>query len=491
MDAFEIVSKVFSVAEELYKTFQQVKSNRYQCQRLVDRVKMVIDYLQRKEQAASSEGASGKSKHPDKMPCRARSNAFVQLIEVIVQIKEYIEKYENYGAIKKFMKSSDAQENFELFHERLNDIIPMITLQDINTLDKTQTYICPQNIMDATKDFREDLTRLILNAVLTETGRASESQQEEMKKTISTILNIAKDLGKSRHPVEELREIKLDEIVNRKKDITTIKYSMYKGEFCQFPVWIKHFKSDMSASCDHKQAANQSAYAAGSKNVMLDEAKKMRELDSENIIRLYGIIVDPSASFFAIVMEYCSRGTLRELLQSEEPLSWRSKVHMAMEGARALCRMHSMKSPVCYRNVCTDKFLVNEHYTIKLSDLGFARTCTSICRSSTNRNSSESMAFIAPERQRDLNYKPIPSCDIYSYGVVMWEIAARKIPFEGKDMKAIRNMVMKGESEPLPEDCPEALKTLIDQARECDFPLRPGAAELVRKLLHLHEDLDL
>uniref|UniRef100_S4RPX7 Protein kinase domain-containing protein n=1 Tax=Petromyzon marinus TaxID=7757 RepID=S4RPX7_PETMA len=467
----EIVSKVFSVAEELYKTFQQVKSNRYQCQRLVDRVKMVIDYLQRKEKAehvASSEGA--------------RSNAFVQLIEVIVQIKEYIEKYENYGAIKKFMKSSDAQENFELFHERLNDIIPMITLQDINMLDRTHTYVCPQNIMDATKDFREDLTRLILNAVLTETGRASESQQEEMKKTISTILNIAKDLvntGKSRHPVEELREIKLDEIVNRKKDITTIKYSMYKGEFCQFPVWIKHFKSDMSS------------YAAGSKNVMLDEAKKMRELDSENIIRLYGIIVDPSANFFAIVMEYCSRGTLRELLQSAEPLSWRSKVHMAMEGARALCRMHSMKSPVCYRNVCTDKFLVNEHYTIKLSDLGFARTCTSICRSSTNRNSSESMAFIAPERQNDLNYKPIPSCDIYSYGVVMWEIAARKIPFEGKDMKAIRSMVMNGKSEPLPEDCPEALKTLIDQARECDVPLRPGAAELVRKLLDLHEDLDL
>ncbi|CAK6983915.1 mixed lineage kinase domain-like protein, partial [Scomber scombrus] len=128
------------------------------------------------------------------------------------------------------------------------------------------------------------------------------------------------------------------------------------------------------------------------------------------------------------------------------------------------------------------KFLVAEGYRVKLGGFELAKTETSL-RKMTKSKHIKSLCYTAPQMLDDINHVYSKECEMYSFGIVLWELATRKKPFEGCSSKEIYQKVFKERyQEPLPADCPEALGCLINACRSYESFQRPSAGVLADKL---------
>ncbi|XP_053463745.1 mixed lineage kinase domain-like protein isoform X2 [Nycticebus coucang] len=188
---------------------------------------------------------------------------------------------------------------------------------------------------------------------------------------------------------------------------------------------------------------------------------------------------------FSIIMEYCELGTLRELLDEEKNLEFAVRIFLVQEAAMGLYSLHHSEPPKLHENITSESFLVTGHYQVKLTGFAFKKTKTSISqktkRKEPKRVSSE--AYFSPQKLKNFFCKCDVQGEIYSFGIVLWEIATGKIPFEGYDVKKICQFVVEDrKQEPLGEDCPPVLQEIIDKCRAYEPSERPSVDEILKKL---------
>ncbi|XP_072043558.1 mixed lineage kinase domain-like protein isoform X2 [Amphiura filiformis] len=185
-----------------------------------------------------------------------------------------------------------------------------------------------------------------------------------------------------------------------------------------------------------------------------------------------------------IIMEYMKRGTLKETLETlhkqegRDNIDWSRRVHMALGGALGLFRIHSMVPPMLHCCVDSKKFLVDRSYEVKITDVGFAHT-----RSSSGKNhETRSIGYSAPELVMSKRHPYDSRSEIFSFGVVMLEIATCKEP--NKDDDELTEQV------PDLSNLPEKYMALVNRCRDKERDLRPMAVDLVEELQHIENDLD-
>ncbi|XP_028801242.1 G-type lectin S-receptor-like serine/threonine-protein kinase RLK1 [Neltuma alba] len=138
-----------------------------------------------------------------------------------------------------------------------------------------------------------------------------------------------------------------------------------------------------------------------------------------NLVQLIGYCINGSRKL--LVYEYMSNGSLADFLfKAQMHLSWKQRVKIALDVARGILCLHE-ECEVCiiHYNIKPHDILLDEMWTAKISDFGFARL--SMPKQSSTRSSNESTSdYVAPERQKDALASV--KVDIYSYGVVLLEI---------------------------------------------------------------------
>lgn len=188
----------------------------------------------------------------------------------------------------------------------------------------------------------------------------------------------------------------------------------------------------------------------------------------------------------SIVMEYCELGTLRELLDREKDLTLAKRIILAVEAARGLYRLHHSETPSeLHRNISSTSFLVTKDYNVKLAGFELSKTQTSISRQTRGKAAERvsSAAYISPQRLENVYNKYDIKAEIYSFGIVLWEIATGKSPFEGCDSKKIYQLVAESRHrEPVGEDCPSELQEIIDDCRAYEPSRRPSVKEILKRL---------
>lgn len=261
----------------------------------------------------------------------------------------------------------------------------------------------------------------------------------------------------------------------KKAFMTTSTSEVYRGEYRGFAVAIKRYTDPVNTSSGDVQA------------VFNKEVDTMKRFESPNILRMFGICVQDdskSSPQFLIIMEYCERGSLRQVLDSSDcRLSWHLKARMCLDAAKGLYRLHHTeeKSRV-HGCINSSKFLVTESYTVKLGGFELAKTETSL-KKPTKDKEIRSLCYSSPQTLSNINHTYSRECEMYSFGIVLWEVATRKKPFEGWSNKEIYQKVCQEKyQEPLPEDCPKGLEELIRACRAYDSFQRPSAGVLVDKL---------
>jgi serine/threonine protein kinase len=137
---------------------------------------------------------------------------------------------------------------------------------------------------------------------------------------------------------------------------------------------------------------------------------------------------------------------------------------------------------ILHRDLKSLNVLLDDRYRAKLCDFGLAKVKTETS-SSTKNEVAGTLAWMAPELfKRKAIYTK--KADIYSYGMVLWEIAARQLPYQDANgnQALISKWVSEGEREEIPDDTPPKLASLIKFCWEAEPDKRPSAEQVVIEL---------
>ncbi|GAB4223258.1 MAG: hypothetical protein Tsb005_17730 [Gammaproteobacteria bacterium] len=262
--------------------------------------------------------------------------------------------------------------------------------------------------------------------------------------------------------------------------------SVYHGQWHHNDVAIKQF--------DATHLTTQT------KQVFIKEINTMAQLHAPHIVHLYGYSVTTDAYY--IVMEYFTRGSLYKVLHQEaEPLAWAIKLKIADHIARGIAFLHAQQ--LLHGDLKSLNVLITADYSAKLSDFGLlANLKTEILTTSTQTTPASDTATAQPapgtpawmppeafKRKTRLDAKS----DMYSYGMILWELAAQQIPWrEAKGQAAlIMTWVSNGEREDIPEDCQKnqpRYARLIQWCWQQDPKQRPTASDVLAELVHLDSE---
>ncbi|KAK2500460.1 hypothetical protein MC885_012202 [Smutsia gigantea] len=141
-------------------------------------------------------------------------------------------------------------------------------------------------------------------------------------------------------------------------------------------------------------------------------------------------------------------------------------------------RLHHSEVPAqLHRNINSMSFLVAGGYKVKLAGFELSKTQTSISRQTKGKEAEEVnlSAYVSPQILENVFNKYDIKAEIYSFGIVLWEIATGKVPFEGCNSKKILQLVAVNRyQEPLGEDCPLELQEIIVDCRAYEPSRRPS-----------------
>ncbi|XP_038900892.1 serine/threonine-protein kinase EDR1-like isoform X2 [Benincasa hispida] len=157
-----------------------------------------------------------------------------------------------------------------------------------------------------------------------------------------------------------------------------------------------------------------------------NEISILSRLRHPNVILFLGACTKPPR--LSMITEYMEMGSLYSLIHlsgQKKKLSWRRRLKMLRDICRGLMCIHRMK--IAHRDLKSANCLVNKHWTVKICDFGLSRILTDTpARGSPSAGTPE---WMAPELFRNEPFTE--KCDIFSLGVIMWELCTLNRPWEG------------------------------------------------------------
>ena len=132
------------------------------------------------------------------------------------------------------------------------------------------------------------------------------------------------------------------------------------------------------------------------------------------------------------MLEFCKNNCLWALLQDLRiPLSWEKRYELAIGVAKGMQYLHSFSVPVLHRDLKSLNVLLDEYYTPKIADFGWTRL---LAEKMTLKVGT--FQWMAPEVIVSKHYTE--KADVYSFGIILWEIASREPPFKSWFISAQR-----------------------------------------------------
>jgi len=204
-----------------------------------------------------------------------------------------------------------------------------------------------------------------------------------------------------------------------------------------------------------------------------------------NIIHLYGICTDRAKNskniserekFYCLVMEFASKGSLHNLIhESNEILDEKMIISILKQIANGLIYLHSSSPPILHGDLKPSNIIFDNENNVKLMDFGFS-TIKKETREYNNETTSKGqLRWMAPEL---LFEKPTLKSDIYAFGIIIWQLFTRKLPYpESKNEVQVFNSMKDPNTIKFvfPSNTSQFLKQLGEQCLDNNPKLRPTA----------------
>ena len=240
--------------------------------------------------------------------------------------------------------------------------------------------------------------------------------------------------------------------------------SVYQGVWNDQPVAIKRLKA---------QHLTEKAIEE-----LRQEAQIMFQLgvESKYIVPLKKICLE--APYYSLVMELMPKGSLYQLLHNGQELPWSIRFQIALDAAWGLKDLHGYS--ILHRDLKSLNILLDDRLRARLADFGLAKVKQETSSQSTMAKGT--VLWMAPElfkRRAEIT----AAADIWSLGMVLWELASREIPFkDAQNQLQAATWIKDGEKEEIPGDCPAELKAIIESCWDLTPAKRPTAIQVVDRL---------
>ncbi len=177
------------------------------------------------------------------------------------------------------------------------------------------------------------------------------------------------------------------------------------------PVALKVLKDDLSQDAEFRRRFHA-------------ESQAVAMLSHPNIVNVYDVSHSDNVDY--IVMELIDGITLKQYMEQKGALNWREVLHFATQIAKALEHAHSRG--IIHRDIKPHNIMVLKDGSVKVADFGIARV--SSAQSTLTREALGSVHYISPEQAKGgkIDYRS----DLYSLGVVMYEMLTGKPPYDGE-----------------------------------------------------------
>lgn len=198
------------------------------------------------------------------------------------------------------------------------------------------------------------------------------------------------------------------------------------------------------------------------------EAQSAGSLSHPNVVSIYDVVQNDDLDY--IVMEYVEGVTLKQYIEAKGTIPWREAVDYAAQICAGLDHAH--KKGIIHKDIKPHNVIITREGTLKITDFGIAKVMSS-STITTGNTTMGSVHYFSPEQARG-GYTDVKS-DIYSLGVVLYEMVTGKLPFEGDTAIAVAMQHIEKEAilpSVLAPDIPKSLENVIRRAMSKEKAMR-------------------
>ncbi|XP_057717898.1 probable serine/threonine-protein kinase SIS8 [Arachis stenosperma] len=211
------------------------------------------------------------------------------------------------------------------------------------------------------------------------------------------------------------------------------------------------------------------------------EVEIMLRLRHPNVVLFMGAIT--RSPHFSILTEFLPRGSLYRLLHRPNVrIDEKRRLRMALDVAKGMNYLHTSNPPIVHRDLKSPNLLVDKHWVVKVCDFGLSRMKHHTFLSS--KSCAGTPEWMAPEVLR--NEPANEKCDVYSFGVILWELATMMIPWKGLNpMQVVGAVGFQNKRLEIPDNVNPAVAQIIRDCWQMEPHLRPSFAQLMSRLSRL------
>nr|CAG8573675.1 4112_t:CDS:2 [Entrophospora candida] len=398
-----LIAEVAAIVAEIINLYQTAEHNKRICGSLLSRVttaENAVNILKIR-----------RLENEDLFKSKQYYKDFQKLVNVIKKIQKFIADVSQLNGLRKFLLAHSIEDGFKRLTDEFDGLMRVL-----NFSLAIQTQI---QVEDDNKALRKDIEEMT-NA----RGIADKLSQINDKLDDISQLNILWQKQLLNSDEGELRSAKIPftelhdppQPVRRGKVIKKVRL----GE----DVAIK--AKPVSKEDDKKDILGQ---------VII--LKKLKE--SQFICQFYGVSQDGDIMY--LVTEWCEFGNLTEYHKLNGPLNWHHKSQLAVDIARGLTFLHAVS--ILHHDIRSENILITNHCQAKIANFTLSRGFDDATKNITP--TIDNVRWMAPEKLKNKNSPYTAKCEIYSFGMLLWEIAEEKIPFQNETdiLKIVNNVIDK------------------------------------------------
>jgi serine/threonine protein kinase len=452
MDAASLTRQIFQLAKLIYDQTQLVNVNRAQCVLLGERVQTVQSAIKKLGKIADSE---------------AYRLSLGRLKTCLQEAYGYMQGLSSEKWYQQFLRARNHQETFQQFHARLAESIVQLNLGlSVQTILNREEDQKAQHADHETLLKKQDEILRLNQTLLSEVKQlpnqsfherqmaALKSQLQALMVEIKSVRKITPSLGLDAKIVIPYYELSLEKAIGEGSFGT-----VYLGRWHENPVAIKLWNGVLSSEDEQR---------------FIREVQIVQHLNTPRYVpQFYGACLEGGQA--CLVMEYCELGSLYDYLPTHR-LTPTVQHHLALSLAQSLQFLHQRK--IIHRDLKSANILLmasSDLLTVKITDFGLSKAHYPSIAST--KDMSRALAWCAPEILQ--GEKATYAADVFSAGMVLWEIFTGRRPFTGRT--SLKEWIISGKQESC-EEIPKKYAELIMRCWASDSHARPSAAELATAL---------